>query len=91
MMDWQALFNVAVGLAMFIMGGLSKVLWDTLRVLREDMRQLSAVVNNLPNVYLRRDDFKDHRDDVKEQMMRMIQVLDRIETKLDGKADRGEL
>ncbi len=91
MIDWQALFNVAIGLVMFIFGALSKVLWDTLSTLREDMRQVSVVVNNLPTVYVRRDDFKDHRDDFKDQIVRVINVLDRIENKLDGKADRGEI
>ncbi len=88
--DWQALFNVAIGLVMFILGALSKVLWDTLTVLREDMRQLSVMVNNLPTVYVRRDDFRDHREDFKDEFARMQTVLDRIETKLDHKADRGE-
>lgn len=80
-MDWQALFNILLGLAGFILGGLSKVLWDTVTDLRTDMRTLSESVHRMPEVYVRRDDLKD-------QLGRIIDMLTRLDGKLDGKADK---
>ena len=45
------------------------------------LQQLHAKVDNMPNVYARRDDVKERFDNV-------MDALDRIERKLDGKADR---
>ena len=84
-MDWQALFNVVLGVAAFAFGVLAKVVWDTLDSLRADMKSLADSVNHLeeklPETYLRRDDFRDHAS-------RVLNTLERIEAKLDRKVDR---
>lgn len=84
-MNWQVLFDILLGIFMATLGGLSKVLWDTVKSLRLDLVSLSKSVSEiekkLPETYVRRDDFKAHAD-------RVLQVLDRIEAKLDSKADK---
>lgn len=84
-MSLQVLFDVLLGILMAALGGLSKVLWDTLSRLRIDLVSLSKSVakieEKLPETYVRRDDFKAHAD-------RVLQVLDRIEAKLDSKEDK---
>lgn len=81
----QFLFDIVLGILGFVLMGLSKVIWDTLSRLRADMASLSGSVaeieKKLPETYVRRDDFKAHAD-------RVLQVLDRIEAKLDGKVDK---
>ena len=84
-MDFQTGFNALLAAMFITLGGLGKVVWDTLSTLRKDMKSLSESVktieHNLPETYVRRDDFKEHA-------ARVLTVLDRIETKLDGKQDK---
>ncbi len=44
-MDWQSAFNIALGVALFVSGGMTKGMWDALTSLRTDMADLAAVVN----------------------------------------------
>jgi hypothetical protein len=84
-MDWQTGFNVVLSVAAFGMGTLAKIIWDTLTALRVDMKSLSDSVKlierSLPETYVRRDDFKEHAQ-------RVLAVLDRIEAKVNEKADK---
>lgn len=77
-MDSQSIFNVATGLAGFLGGWVMKMLWETQKELRRDMKKLEE---GLPETYVRRDDFKDF-------MAQIWTKLDRIEGKLDGKVDK---
>lgn len=79
MVDWQAAFNIAIGLAGVLFGWMVRVIWDGQKDLRRDIAELSA---HIPDNYVRRDDFKD-------TAMAIFKKLDRIEDKLDGKADKG--
>jgi hypothetical protein len=49
--------------------------------LAEHVRDTSKKLDELPDRYVRRDDFADFKSEV-------LQVLNRIEAKLDGKADK---
>lgn len=84
-MDLQMLFNALMSVVFFALGGLGKVFWDTLKTLREQLGSLAESVqkieHNLPETYVRRDDFKEHAS-------RVLLVLDRIESKLDQKQDK---
>lgn len=77
-MDWQSAFNIAAGLSGFLGGWWLRVLWDAQKELRKEM---GALKDHLTENYVRRDDFKDI-------VKTLFDKLDRIETKLDQKADK---
>jgi cytochrome c556 len=90
-MDWQTAFNVAFGIATFLMGALTTVVWDSLKKLREDMQALADSVNknqhDTANTYMRRDDFSAAITRLETAMNR---GFDQLRTDLAGKANRGE-
>jgi hypothetical protein len=45
------------------------------------LREVETSQSRMHEIYVRRDDFKEHMD-------RVYDILERIETKLDGKADK---
>lgn len=80
-MDSQTLFNVAIGLSSLLGGFVLKSVYDAIQDLRHSDGELHDRINKLPETYMRRDDFNTFGHDIKES-------LRRIETKLDGKADK---
>ena len=77
-------------------GWILKVVWDALRDLRTDIRQIER---DLPEVYVRKDDFKDAVSDIKNEMREMRQdmkvgfkhvddTLNVLFKRLDHKEDR---
>lgn len=89
MMDWQALFNIVLGLLVFISGGLSTIIWSTLQKLRDDMTKLSESVNSnqahATETYMRRDDFSAALTDLKATMNR---GFDQLAAQINGKQDK---
>lgn len=85
----QAMFNWAVGLAGFLGGWVLKVVWDAVRDLRKDIRQIER---DLPEVYVRKDDFREAVREMKETMKdgfnKMDSTMNVIFKKLDRKEDR---
>ena len=77
-MDWQHLFNGAMTLLGALVGWVLKTIWDALHDLRVEMKELTREVNQ---DFVRRDDFKDAVGDIKE-------MLSKIFDKLDNKADK---
>lgn len=73
-MDFQILFNIAIGLA-GAFGG-----WILSNIYRS-IERLDADVRAMPHTYVTRDDF---REDIKEVKTMLSKVMD----KLDGKADK---
>ena len=73
-MDTQSLFNVAVSIAGFLGGWVLNNIYQTLRMLDKDVR-------NMPHHYVSKDDY--HRDigEIKE-------ICKQIFSKLDAKADK---
>ena len=74
MMDTQYLFNVAVSIAGFLGGWVLNNIYQTLRVLDKDVRQM-------PLNYVAKDDYRRDIDEVKE-------ICRQIFNKLDHKADK---
>jgi hypothetical protein len=78
MMDTQSLINLLFcgfgGLGGFIL----RATWTALETMRKDLQGMQS---SMSATYVRRDDFKDAIEDFKS-------VLNRIEDKLDDKADR---
>ena len=78
MNEYQTLINLGAGGVLAAMGWLAKTLWDAVQELKRDLAKLRE---DLPIFYVRKDDFKDFRDE-------LINVLNRIESKLDSKMDK---
>ena len=77
-MDHQTVFNVGFGVILAGAGWWARVIWDSLRQLREDMHRIEV---ELPKSYVTKDDFT--------KTMRHIEdMFQRIYDKLDGKADK---
>ena len=74
MMDTQYLFNVAVSIAGFLGGWVLNNIYQTIRVLDKDGRQM-------PLHYVAKDDYRRDIDEVKE-------ICRQIFAKLDNKADK---
>ena len=74
MMDTQYLFNVAVSIAGFLGGWVLNNIYQTLRVLDKDVRQM-------PLNYVAKDDYRRDIDEVKD-------ICRQIFAKLDNKADK---
>ena len=77
-MDWQPYINMAAGVVFAAAGWFIRQLWDAVQELKRDLKELEV---KLPIEYVR-------KDDLAESMDRVYKALDRIERKLDGKADK---
>jgi hypothetical protein len=73
-MDTQILFNIAIALAGFFGG------W-VLNNISKSIEKLDVDVRAMPHVYVTREDYKDDMRDIKE-------MLGKIFDKLDGKQDK---
>jgi len=77
-MDWQNFINVGAGAGLGVMGWFARQLWDAVQNLKKDMSQLELSISEN---YVKKDDFKDGIRELKE-------MLGKIFDKLDAKADR---
>jgi hypothetical protein len=73
-MDTQYLFNIAVSIAGFLGGWVLNNIYQTIRLLDKDVRQM-------PLNYVAKDDYRRDIDEVKE-------ICRQIFAKLDNKADK---
>ena len=74
----QDLFNIVIGVAGTAMGWLLKVVWDSIRLLQDEMKALERTVHTQ---YVTKDDYKDDIRDVKD-------MLNAIFKRLEQKADK---
>jgi len=74
----QSLINTILPLICVCIGWFCKELWTAVQELKEDLSELKA---SIPAVYMRRDEFHDRWDEI-------INLLHRIEDKLDQKVDK---
>jgi hypothetical protein len=72
-MEYQLLFNAAVGLAAFFGG------W-VLNNITKAIERLDTDVRNMPHNYLSKDDY---RNDIREIKEMLGKIFDRLETKAD--------
>jgi uncharacterized protein YoxC len=77
-MESQDLFNAAITLSGAFGGWILKTIWDAIRDLKTEVKELNREVNQ---DFVRREDFKDSVADIKE-------MLNKIFDKLDNKADK---
>lgn len=74
----QDLFNIVIGVAGAAMGWLLKVVWDSIRLLQDEMKALERTVHTQ---YVTKDDYKDDIREVKD-------MLNAIFKRLEQKADK---
>lgn len=77
-MDWQNLINLVGGAALAVIGWFARQLWDAVQKLKADMSRLELSISDN---YVKKDDFKDGIKELKD-------MLGKIFDKLDNKADR---
>lgn len=84
-MDYQELYNTAIGIILLLLGWGMRILWETLRELKDADRELAAKVGRIEVLvageYVKKSDF----DAI---MLRLFEKLDHIDSKLDRKADK---
>ena len=85
----QSLINWVFAGAGAAFGWVLKVVWDAIQDLKKDIRQIER---DLPEVYVRRDDFKDAvreiKDDMKDGFNKIDTTLGLIFKKLDNKENK---
>jgi hypothetical protein len=77
-MNSQDLINLAFGAAASVLGWFARELWAAVKELKAD---LSKLREELPKVYVTRDDFKDDIREIKDMLTKLFD-------KLDHKADK---
>lgn len=77
-MDVQTAFNVLLGVGLAALGWFANELWNAVKDLRTDLADLRE---EIPKNYASRADFKDGMAELKD-------LLERIDAKLDRKADK---
>lgn len=77
-MEPQAVVNVGFVLVSGVLGWFAREMWSAVKELKADLAKLRE---ELPTKYVTKDDFK-------HDMQRVLDMLDKIWTKLDGKADK---
>ena len=92
----QSIFNWAVGIAGFLGGWVLKVVWDAVKTLQRDLREIER---DMPEIYVRKDDFrtavtdikgdmKDLRQDMKDGFNKIDNTLGLIFKRLENKEDK---
>ena len=71
-MDWQTLINVIGGAVLTAIGWFAREIWDAVKELRKDIQRIE---HNLPEIYVRRDDFKHAIDEMKEDLREVRQDM----------------
>ncbi len=77
-MEFQTLFNAALGGVMMLAGWIFRAGWTAIVSLRDDLRELEK---EIPHMYIRREEYREDMREVKE-------LLRHISARLDDKADK---
>ena len=84
-MDYQELYNVAMGFVMLLGGWFMRIIWDSLNKLQEADKDLADKLSKIEVLvageYVKKDEFS-------QAMLRLFEKLDHIEAKIDSKADK---
>ena len=76
-MENQHLINALIGGGFAILGWFARELWGAVKELRADLVTLRE---NLPKVYLARDDYK---DDIREIKAMLAKIFEKLDAKVD--------
>lgn len=73
----QDLLNLVIGVAGAAMGWMLKVVWDSIRLLQDDMKELERALHTK---YVSKDDYRADIQDIKSMVKA---IFDRLERKAD--------
>jgi cell fate (sporulation/competence/biofilm development) regulator YmcA (YheA/YmcA/DUF963 family) len=77
-MEPQSLFNLVLGGGFTVLGWFARELWTAVKELKSD---LSKLREELPKIYVTKDDFREDMREIKD-------MLSKIFDRLDNKADK---
>jgi hypothetical protein len=72
-MDTQTLLNTMGGVAIAVGGWFARQLWDSVQKLKDDVHQIEI---DLPQHYLRKDDFREGMKEIKDILNEMFRKID---------------
>ena len=81
-MDAQTIINIVAGAVLTVLGWFGRELWGAIKELQRDMRDIEI---NLPNNYVKKEDFSKSLSDIKELCDKIFEKLDKLN---DKKADK---
>lgn len=77
-MDYQAILNIILGVALSVSGWFMRQMWDAVKTLKDDIQKIEV---DLPTHYVRKDDMEARFD-------RIEALLDKLFDKLNSKVDK---
>ena len=81
-MDAQTIINIVAGAVLTVLGWFGRELWGAIKELQRDMREVEI---NLPNNYVKKEDFSKSLSDIKDLCDKIFEKLDKLN---DKKADK---
>jgi len=84
-MDWQILINIALGGFIAVVGWFAREIWDSVKELRKDLHHIEK---NLPEVYVRRDELKEVRQEMMARFDKLESMMSSFFDRLNDKADK---
>ena len=82
LMDLQAIYNIGIGIVLAGVGWFARELWGAVAELRRDLRQIEI---DLPSNYLRKDEFREGMNEIKQLFQEVFRKIDDLK---DKKADK---
>lgn len=84
-MDYQEMYNTAIGFILLLGGWFMRIIWDVLNRLQQTDRELADKVGRIEVLvageYVKKEEFN-------QVMLRLFEKLDHIESKIDSKQDK---
>jgi len=76
-MEYQSLINAAAGIVFTVGGWFAREMWSAVKELKADLAHLRE---ELPKTYIARDDYREDMRDIKEMLNK---IFDRLDSKVD--------
>ena len=84
-MDPQAIMNLVGGAAIAAGGWFAREIWGAVKELQRDLHEIEV---DLPKSYVSKMDLDKRMEHIEAMFQRIYDKIERVEIKLDGKADK---
>jgi len=84
-MDWQIFINLALGVIIGFIGWFAREIWDSVKELRRDLYRIET---NLPQIYVRKDELKEVRQELNVRFDKLESMMSQFFDRLNDKADK---
>ena len=84
-MDPQAIMNLVGGAAIAVGGWFAREIWGAVKELQRDLHEIEV---DLPKSYVSKLDLDKRMEHIEAMFQRIYDKIERVEIKLDGKADK---